>query len=453
MKKYILPVILWGAFLAAIPTFVIARNDNVMVDVFNWQSIFFLSISFFALAYMLYSAICAFLYKPAKALQDSELPGCTVLVPAYNEGAHVAETLLSLFESDYPPDKLQIIAINDGSKDDTLSWIRHAEQQSGGRLQVVDLTKNGGKKHALYRGIHLAKHDIIVTIDSDSIVTRESLRKIVSSFQTPEVAAVAGNIRIKNLAGGMIPRMMDVGFMFGFEIIRSAQSILGCVMCTPGALSAYRKSAIMPFLDQWLNQTFLGTPAAIGEDRAIATMILQHGYKIVFQRDAVAFTCIPETYSRFCKMLLRWMRSDVRENYLITVYGLKTFNPFKWNDWGFAFHLSFQILASILPLVVIPVMIIMYVNLTPVQIWNCVYYSTGLAFISALIPALIYSVRVSVLNSVWALVYSVYNAVLLFWIPVYAFFTVRNVKWLTREILVEKKLPVFNDGKEKCTCR
>lgn len=434
MKKNVVPALLWCLFIAAIVTFIFTRNENTKMVISNWQSAFFLSISFFALAYMLFGAVSAYLYTPAKPLIDSDLPGCTVLVPAYNEGAHVAETLFSLFESDYPQEKLQIIAINDGSKDDTLAWIRHAEQHSNGRLQVIDLKKNGGKKHALYRGIHLAKHDIIVTIDSDSIVTPDSLRNMASSFQSSEVAAVAGNIRIKNLEGGMIPRMMDVGFMFGFEIIRSAQSILGCVMCTPGALSAYRKSAIMPFLDQWLNQTFLGAPAAIGEDRAIATMILQHGYKIVFQRNAIAFTCIPDTYSRFCKMLLRWMRSDVRENYLITVSGMKTFHPLHLSDWGFAFHLSFQILASILPIVVVPVMISMCMNMTLIEIWNSLYYSTALGFISALIPALIYAVRVSILNAVWALVYSVYNATLLVWIPVYAFFTVRNVNWLTREI-------------------
>ena len=68
------------------------------------------------------------------------------------------------------------------------------------------------------------------------------------------------------------------------------------------------------------------------------------------------------------------------------------------------------------------------------EVWHSLYYSTGIGFISALIPAMIYAVRISPLNAVWALVYSVYNAVLLVWIPIYALFTVRNTRWLTREL-------------------
>lgn len=434
VKNKIITSLLWSLFIAVFICFLCDIKNNTLYGNASWQSLFFLVVSFFVLAYMLFGAICAYLYKPAVTLSDEQLPGCTVLVPAYNEGKHVAETLFSLFDSDYPVEKLQIIAINDGSQDDTLFWIRSAEEKSSGRLQVIDLQKNGGKKHALYCGILRAEHDIIVTVDSDSIVTPESLRNMVSAFQGNDIGAVAGNIRIKNLEGGMIPRMMDVGFMFGFEIIRSAQSILGCVMCTPGALSAYRKSLILPFLDQWLHQRFLGTPATIGEDRAIATMILQHGYRIVFQHNAVAFTCIPDTYVRFCKMLLRWLRSDVRENYLIACHGAKVFQPFRLKYWGFVFHLIFQILSTVFPIIALPVLFRMCMTMPLTEVWHSLYYSTGIGFISALIPAMIYAVRISPLNAVWALVYSVYNAVLLVWIPIYALFTVRNTRWLTREL-------------------
>ena len=402
-----------------------------------WQGFFFAAVSFFMQLYLLFSAVCAVIYKAAPALGDDELPGCTVIVPAYNEGKHVAETLFSLLESDYPAGKIQIIAINDGSKDDTLSWIRYAEERSNGRIVSLDLEKNGGKKHALYKGFHMADFDIVVTVDSDSIVTKESLRNIVSAFTSSDIGGVAGNIRIKNLADGVIPRMMDVGFMFGFEIIRSAQSLIGFVMCTPGALSAYRKSAVMPFLDKWLEQRFLGAPATIGEDRALATMILQAGYKVTFQSNAVAATCIPHTYGRFCKMMLRWLRSDVRENGLMVLYFFKKMK-LSFSYGAFAFHLLSLVLTTVLPVVCLPILVYMIWTFSAVEFMDAMYYSIVLGYIASFIPALIYAKRISVLNSVWALVYSFYSMTLLMWIPVYAFFTARNSNWLTREL---KKTP------------
>lgn len=424
---------LWCVIIAFIVLFLRSWNLGYAGEALPWQGYFFTAVSAFMLLYILFGAICAVVYRPAAALTDEELPGCTVIVPAYNEGKHVAETLFSLLESDFPPEKLQIIAINDGSKDDTMEWIRYAENRSGGRIISLDLMKNGGKKHALYRGFHMAKHDIVVTVDSDSIVTKESLRNMVSAFNKPDIGGVAGNIRIKNLSDGAIPRMMDVGFMFGFEIIRSAQSLTGCVMCTPGALSAYRKSIVMPFMDEWLHQTFLGVPANIGEDRAIATMILRRNYKVTFQSNAIAATCIPWTYGKFCKMLLRWLRSDVRENYLMMLHFFQAFR-FSLAHAAFAFHLGSLVLGTLLPVISLPILCDMLCRFTAGGIFHALYYGVGLSVVGAMIPAVIYAKRMSVLNAVWGCVYSFYSMLLLSWIPVYAFFTARNSNWMTREI-------------------
>ncbi len=432
-KEKLVPFVLWGITAAVVVFFLLRWNLEPAVDILPWQGYFFTAVSAFMLLYILFGAISATVYKPAPALDDEQLPGCTVIVPAYNEGKHVAETLFSLLESDYPAEKLQIIAINDGSKDDTMEWIRHAESASNGRITSLDLLKNGGKKNALYQGFHMAKFDIVVTVDSDSIVTKESLRNMVSAFNKAEIGGVAGNIRIKNLADGMIPRMMDVGFMFGFEIIRSAQSLIGYVMCTPGALSAYRKSIVMPFIDEWLHQTFLGAPANIGEDRAIATMILQHGYKVTFQSNSVAATCIPFTYGRFCKMLLRWLRSDVRENLLMIGCFFKNFRITPGYA-AFAFHLGSLAVGTVMPLISLLVFLEMVWQFTPAALFHALYYGAVLGIIGALIPAMIYARRVSFPEAVWAPVYTVYSLLLLWWIPIYALFTARNSNWLTREL-------------------
>ncbi len=76
----------------------------------------------------------------------------------------------------------------------------------------------------------------------------------------------------------------------------------------------------MKVLDTWRNQTFLGRPANIGEDRAMTNMILRRGYHVVFQQNARVFTEVPVAYSQLCKMYLRWARSNVRETIAMTSF-------------------------------------------------------------------------------------------------------------------------------------
>ena len=217
-------------------------------------------------------------YKPVKSVTDEELPTLTVIVTAYNEGKLVWSTLISLIESDYPSEKLQLISIDDGSVDDTWQWMQKAKEQLGDRLSIYQQPENKGKRHALHRGFHLATGEIFVTVDSDSVVQKDTLRNLVSPFVTnKKCGAVAGNVRVLNNQKAIIPRMLNVSFVFSFEFIRSAQSALGSVLCTPGALAAYRSNAVMACLPQWINQTFMGQPSDIGEDRAMTNMILKQG--------------------------------------------------------------------------------------------------------------------------------------------------------------------------------
>ena len=210
---------------------------------------------------------------------------------------------------------MEIIAVNDGSCDDTWDWISKSVKSSNGRIRAVNLRQNAGKRNALYQGFLSSEAEIVVTIDSDSIVLPDTVRKIVAPFiGHPKTGGVAGNIRVLNFSDGIIPRMLDVNFVFSFEFLRSAQSMIHSVFCTPGALSAYRRGVIMPFMEEWVNQKFMGRPANIGEDRAISNIILREGYHVVFQKSAFVYTEVPKCYGGLCKMFIRWSRSNVREN-------------------------------------------------------------------------------------------------------------------------------------------
>ena len=254
-------------------------------------------------------------YRPFAAALADTAPYMTVVIPAYNEGAMVEVAIASVAAAQYPHERLQIIAVDDGSTDDTWRYIVRAAQRFPGLVQAVRLDKNQGKRAALAEGFRRGCGEIVVTVDSDSEIEPQTLAAIAGPFRDPRVGAVAGKVAVHNRRAGMIPRMLHVRFVLSFDFLRSAQSFFRTVYCCPGALAAYRMSVVREVLPQWEQQRFLGAPCTYGEDRAMTNFILAAGYDTVYQRTAVVHTVVPETYVRLCKMYLRWDRSYIREEF------------------------------------------------------------------------------------------------------------------------------------------
>lgn len=385
------------------------------------------------IAFLLYIVYLYFRYKPVASVSDEALPTCTVLVPAYNEGKLVYETLYSLVNGNYPAEKLEIISIDDGSKDNTWQWMLKAKEELGDRVTILQQPKNQGKRHALYRGFNIGKGDVFITVDSDSIVKKDTLRNLVSPFVTNEkCGAVGGNVRVLNTKDGIIPKMLNVSFVFSFEFIRSAQSALGSVLCTPGALAAYRRVAVMNCLEDWITQTFMGQPSDIGEDRAMTNMILKQGYHVLFQRNAYVLTNTPEEYKNLYKMFIRWERSNVRENIMMSKFAFTNYREgskvgpriLLLNQWLrviMAYPMTFLMLYFIItqPL--------LFISSALVSI-----------FIFSSIQVFFYSKRYNVAESFWAYPYSLFYTFALFWITPYAIATANKRGWLTRTLPQQK---------------
>lgn len=366
-------------------------------------------------------------YKPIASVSDEALPTCTVLVPAYNEGELVWHTLKSLTDSDYPHEKLEIIAIDDGSRDDTWAWMLKAKEYLGDRVSIYQQPKNKGKRHALYRGFNLGLGEVFVTVDSDSIVKKDTLRNLVSPFiHNPKCGAVGGNVQVLNNKEAKIPRMLNVSFVFSFEFIRSAQSVLGSVLCTPGALAAYRSVAVKNCLNEWITQTFMGKPTDIGEDRAMTNMILKQGYHVLFQRNARVLTNTPEHYKNLYKMFIRWERSNVRENIMMSKFAFTDFR--EGAKTGTRILLLNQWLKVIMAYPLILLMLFFVVT-HPLLFLSASLLST---FIFSSIQVLFYSKKYNVSESFWAYPYSIFYLFTLFWITPYAIATASRRGWLTR---------------------
>ena len=267
-------------------------------------------LTYFTLAYFLVVSLIAYSYRRSDA---KIAPSCDVIIPAYNEGRNVYDTVKSVIECDYDPEKLHVIVVDDGSKDDTRLWITRAMKDFP-RVRAIFKVRNAGKKHALSDAFRTSTAEVVVTIDSDSIIDKDAISNIVRPFADKKIGAVAGNIRVHNLHEGFIPQMMDTVLAFCYEFLRTSQSRFGTVMCAAGALSAFRRTAVAPLLDSWINQRFLGAYTNIGEDRALTSLLLRNEWSVVYQDNAVAHTNIPNSYGKMCKMLVRWMRGDIREN-------------------------------------------------------------------------------------------------------------------------------------------
>ena len=337
------------------------------------------------------------------------------------------ETLRSLAASQYPADTscnssrwTTVRATTPGNG----CGGRAAELGSG--LELVRQPVNRGKRQALYQGIMRATGEILVTIDSDCLVEPDTLRRLVAPFVVePRVGAVAGNVRVLNRKEGIIPRMLEVSFTFSFDFIRASQSQVNTVMCTPGALSAYRLSVVRTVLERWLNQRFLGAPAKIGEDRAMTNLILREGWLSKFQRDAVVFTNVPTRYPGLCRMLLRWARSNVRETLVMTGF---LFGPFRAGPKSGA---RLNLLMSWLSMSAGEAL--------KLAAAYCLLSHPGPAFfnllagaaVAALLPAAIYAARHKSSDCLWAFPYSLFWLSMLSWISLYALFTARRSQWLT----------------------
>lgn len=370
-----------------------------------------------------------FRYKPVASVADDALPACTVIVPAYNEGKQVFDTLMSLAGSDYPNSRIQIISIDDGSKDDTWIWMQKAKAILGNRLQIFQQPKNMGKRHALYRGFKLGTGEVFVTVDSDSVVNPDTLRNLVSPFITdPQCGAVAGNIRVLNSKKAILPKMLDVSFVLSFEFVRSAESRLDSVLCTPGALAAYRRTAVMACLPQWITQTFMGKPSDIGEDRAMTNMILKQGHKVLFQRNAYAYTNVPETYKGLYKMFIRWGRSNVRENIEMSKYVFTRFRNGAKTGARILFINQFLRIIMSYPFLLF---MLFFIATHPVLFFSSTLF--GILVISSF-PMIFYGRRYDWPGSFWAYSYSILYTFALFWITPYAIATASKRGWLTREL-------------------
>lgn len=235
----------------------------------------------------------------------SSFPAVSILVACYNEAQNIADTLTSLARQDYPVE-YEILLLNDGSTDDTLTVARQTIATLSGHnpraeFKIVDYTQNAGKAAVLNRGLDLASHDLVVTVDGDSWLYLTALRRIVERklSDPPNTQAVAGAVLVRNSRTNWITRVQEWDYFHGIAAVKRMQSMYHGTLVAQGAFSLYEKQAL---------KDVGGWPECVGEDIVVSWALLERGARIGYAEDAMLFTHVPERLGQFALQRKRWSR-------------------------------------------------------------------------------------------------------------------------------------------------
>jgi hyaluronan synthase len=234
----------------------------------------------------------------------------TVQIPVYNEDpVALRRCIQSLFEQTRLPQRVKIT--DDGSHNpDQYEPIRQWFTATAEQLGITPAwirTPNRGKRHAQVAALTGDDSDVVVTLDSDSLLERRAIGNGLLPFADPEVMSVAGMVVVWNSKANfltMLTCQLYTPFTRGF---RSAQSMLGQVMVNSGTLAFYRTHVLTEFFGAYENETFLGKAMQMNDDSFMTFAAMLKG-KTVAQPNSICFTLVPESFKHYWNQQLRWMR-------------------------------------------------------------------------------------------------------------------------------------------------
>lgn len=426
-KRWGISIFMASLFLLVVSIIVmLMRAESVIYFRFNK---FLYLYSIIAATFLLSRYLFGIFYKNVPINPKFE-PGVSIIIPVFNEEEWIHRTISSCINQYYPVDKLEVIVVDDCSTDrteekayDMINLIHQEGERfkTNDRLKFYKLPQNGGKREALVAGVHQAKHDLVVFVDSDSFLEPHAIRNLVQPFQDPKMGGVAGRTEVENKFTNALTKLQTVRYYIAFRIMKAAEAWFDTVTCLSGPLACYRKELILKNETAWLNQKFLGQPATFGDDRSMTNYILKT-HRTGYQDNAICSTIVPSDTKVFLSQQMRWKRSWLRES-------LRAF-LFMWKKEPFMF--LFFIIGLIVP---IAAPIVVVYNLIYVPVTYGIFPTTFL--IGLLLMAMLMSLahlffRKSKLWGFGFIFVLYYEFILLWQMPV-AWVTFWKSTWGTRE--------------------
>ena len=366
--------------------------------------------------------------RERRRVYGTATPSVTVVVPAYNEDpALLHRCLLSIDRQDYPD--IEVIVIDDGSANVRDVLPVHDDFGSG-RFQVLLQPRNTGKRNCQAVVFAHARSEIVVTIDSDTVLDHRAIRTIVRRFDDPRVGAVSGSVEAINQRENLLTRLIAYRYWTAFNQERAAQSYFGVVLCASGPFSAYRRSIIDEVRERYVGQRFLGQPCTFGDDRHLTNLVLRLGHRVVYDAEARAHTHVPATLGAYVRQQTRWNKSFYRE-LLWTARFAHRRHGYMGIDLALQTVMPFALIVALAATAYTAVE-------DPSSAWGYLAVLVGVGLIRALYGIL----RTGSLGFLLFTLYGFLHIAVLLPVRIYALATVRQGHWGTREASTDNRCEI-----------
>ncbi len=280
----------------------------------------------------LFAGIIRFSTKDYGLKKDYSLePTVDVVISSYNEdGDAIYQTIESVAGSSYPKHKLGIKVFDDCSLNDSWTWIEKAaatySNVTAHRNEV-----NKGKGKTVLHAVLASSADIIVTIDSDTILEPNAIREMVACFSDPKIALVGGVVGISNPNDNALTAFQVCIYYVGFYLLKIPEAYFHSVACISGCMSAIRRSAFLELAPDIAKRHWFGVPVRYSEDRFITHQTMLYGCETYISMDARCWTPAPTTVKGYWAQQLRWQRGAIGDFFRTLRYlpqNVRTIRPF-----------------------------------------------------------------------------------------------------------------------------
>jgi len=252
-------------------------------------------------SFWLVRRIPAVLYRPVP--DGARLP-ISVVVPVYQEDPVVLAAAIESWLDNHVSEVILVIDESD----------RVCQEVASRYAVTVIITDVPGKRDALRRGWNHARTELVALVDSDTIWAPDVAYEVSKPFADPRIGGVGTRQSVYG-AKGFLSRITDMFLDHRYFDENACQSYLGrAVSCLSGRTAVYRRHLLLAIEDDFMHETFWGVPCLSGDDKRLTTLILERGHLSYMQRSAEVWSTFPTTWKIFFKQRLRWARNTWRSD-------------------------------------------------------------------------------------------------------------------------------------------